>query len=106
MGRIYIDVSADDQQEGDLTARLIASTLNTNGFDDVVNNAHPTHLDQEEEVVEAMKNLTPGIFQSEVVIDVTPFEDTVELAGVDQPGDDEVPEGDDDDGEDPLRDND
>lgn len=106
-GRINIDISADDQAEADLAARLVAATFNSHGFDDVTNNSHPTHLDQEEEVVEAMRNLTPGIFGSEVVIDVTPFEDTVTLAGADQPGDDEVLEGpEEDDGDDPLGDRD
>jgi hypothetical protein len=89
MARINIDVSADDQSDADLAARLVAATFNTHGFDDVTNNSHPTHIDQEEDVVEAMHNLNPGIFQSEVIINATAFEEPVELAGADSPGDDE-----------------
>lgn len=108
MGRISIDISADDQADGDLAARLVAATFNTHGFDDVTNNSHPTHLDREEEVVEAMRNINPAIFQSEVTIDVSVFDAAPEMAGVDVPGDDEFAETsedeEDEDSRDPLED--
>jgi hypothetical protein len=101
MGRLSIDITADDQADGDLAARLVAATFNTHGFDDVTNNSHPTHLDREEEVIEAMRTLNPAIFQSEVTIDVSTFEEAPALAGADVPGDDEFPDvsEEDDDGD-------
>lgn len=105
MGRINIDIQAEDQADGDLAARLVAASFNSHGFEDVTNNSHPTHIDQEEEVVEAMRNLNPSIFNSEVIIDVSVSDDSPVLAGADQPGDDEYPEDDDDDDStDPLED--
>lgn len=106
MSRISVEVMADDQSDGELVSRLIAASLNSHGFDDVTNVACPTHNDQEEEVVEAMRNLNPSLFQAEVTIDVGVFDDEPALAGADQPGDDEFAEeeSDDDDSRDPLED--
>ncbi len=75
VSRINIDITADDQTEGELVSRLIAASLNNNGFEDVTNTACHHANDQEEEVVEAMRALNPEIFSSEVTIDVQTFEE-------------------------------
>lgn len=85
--RINIDVIGDNQADADLAARLVAATFNQNGFDDVTIVGH-AHIDTDEEVVAAMQNLSPSIFQAEVVIEASVFDDTAPaLAG----GDDEGP---------------
>lgn len=99
--RINVDITADDQADGELTARLVAAALNQNGFEDVTNISHPVAIERDEEVVAAMKNLSPGIFDSEVVIEVSTFAEAPVMAGEgedDIPGDG-IPEanGDDDD---------
>ena len=106
MPRISIEVMADDQSDGELVSRLITANLNAHGFDDVTNVACPTHNDQEEEVVEAMHNLNPSLFQYEVSIDVSLFDNEPALAGADQPGEDEFPDDETDENEDrdPLED--
>ena len=104
--RINIDITADDQTEGELVARFIATALTNNGFDDVTNTSGHHANDQEEEVIEAMRSLNPEMFNSEVTIDTTTFEEGEEpitIAGADEenaPGLDEFPEpesGNDDD---------
>lgn len=86
--RINIDITADDQGDADLVARHVTATLTQAGFEDVTNISH-THVDRDDEVVEAMRNLSPGIFTSEVVIDTSTFADSrVTLAGE---GDDDIP---------------
>lgn len=98
ISRINIDITADDQTEGELVSRLIAASLNNNGFEDVTNTACHHANDQEEEVVEAMRNLNPDIFNSEVTIEVGTFEngdEPIVVAGADDeagPGVDEFPE--------------
>lgn len=79
--RINIDVTSDDQSDSDLVARLIVATLNTHGFEDVTNVTTPTHVDKEEEVVEAMQNLNPSIFSAEVVVEASVFEESAAIAG-------------------------
>lgn len=101
--RINVDITADDAEDGNLVARLIAANLNQNGFEDVTNVAHPVAIERDEEVVAAMNSLSPGIFTTEVVIDVSTFDNTPSAAAV---GDDEefpepVPSGQDDD-DDPV----
>lgn len=100
MARLSIEITAEDQADGDLAARLVAATFNTHGFDDVTNTTHPTHIDREEEVVEAMRMINPAIFEAEVTIDVSVFEEGPALAGVDVPGDGEFPEVSEDDDDD------
>jgi hypothetical protein len=73
--RINIDITADDQTEGELIARLIAASLDNNGFTDITNTSGHHANDQEEEVVASMMALNPEIFNSEVTIDVTTFEE-------------------------------
>ena len=98
VSRINIDITADDQTEGELVSRLIAASLNNNGFEDVTNTTCHHANDQEEEVVEAMRNLNPEIFNSEITIEVSAFEngdDPVVVAAADDepgPGVDEFPE--------------
>lgn len=98
--RINIDITADDAEDGNLAARLIAASFNANGFEDVTNVSHPVAIERDEEVVAAMNTLSPGIFQAEIVIDTSTFDTTPAIGGLD---DDEVPEpemsgnGDDDD---------
>ena len=76
MPRIDINVSAEDQSDGELVSRLINSTLNHNGFTDVAL-VHNSGSDQEtnEDVLEAMRNLSPSVFSSEVTIGVSEFEE-------------------------------
>ena len=96
--RINIDITADDQTEGELVSRLIAASLNNNGFEDVTNTSGHHTNDQEEEVVEAMRALNPEIFSSEITIEVGVFEEdetAVIMAAADDengPGLDEFPE--------------
>lgn len=95
--RINIDITADDQTEGELVSRLIAATLNNNGFEDVTNTSGHHANDQEEEVVEAMRALNPEMFNSEITIDVSTFEEIEDISPivVDEeagPGVDEFPE--------------
>lgn len=98
VSRINIDITADDQTEGELVSRLIAASLNNNGFEDVTNTSCHHANDQEEEVVEAMRALNPEMFSSEITIEVSLFEEGDEpviLAGADDengPGLDEFPE--------------
>ena len=109
--RINVAITADDQTEGELVSRLIAASLNNNGFEDVTNTACHHANDQEEEVVEAMRALNPEIFSSEVTIDVSTFEEVdgpePVAASEDEPGpgigefpepspdnDDDIPEDD------------
>lgn len=68
---IQIEVIADNQIDADLASRLIAASFNQNGFEDVTNISHPTHIDRDEEVVEAMRNLSPNIFNAEITIDTS-----------------------------------
>lgn len=96
MGMININIIADDRDDAEIAARLVAATFNSNGFEDVTNNSHPTHIDREEEVVEAMRNLNPSIFQSEVVIDVLDSTD-VEAGIAAGSDDDDADEREDDD---------
>lgn len=96
---IRIDVTANNQTDADLAARLVAASFNQNGFEDVTNLTHPTHIDRDEEVVAAMRNLSPGIFMSEVIIDASTFEPTEVVGGTDDdvPGESfPEPDGDDD----------
>lgn len=97
MSRINIDVTAEDQSDGELVARLISASLNAHNFDDVTNVSNLTHQDTEDEVVEAMRNLNPAIFASEVVIDVQPFEPDQASSPDDVPGIGEFPEPGEDD---------
>jgi hypothetical protein len=83
MNRINIDITADDAEDGNLVARLIAANLNQNGFEDVTNVSHPVAIERDEEVVAAMNTLSPGIFQTEVVIDTSTFDTTPAGAAVD-----------------------
>lgn len=86
MSRIDINISAEDQSDGELVARLVNSTLNHNGFTDVAL-IHNSGSDQEtnEDVLEAMRNLSPSVFSSEVTIGVSAFEeDEVVAAGDDE----------------------
>ena len=98
VSRINIAVTADDQTEGELVSRLIAVSLTDAGFEDVTNTSGHHTNDQEEEVVEAMRNLNPEIFNSEVTIDTQTFEEVdgpelVAAAGDEPgPGVDEFPE--------------
>jgi Tfp pilus assembly protein PilW len=86
--RINVDITADDQADGELVARLITAQLSEAGFEDVTNVSGPTHNDKDEEVLEAMRNLSPAIFNAEVVVDVSVFEETALVAGAD---DDDIP---------------
>jgi hypothetical protein len=86
--RINIDVTSDDQADGELVARLITAQLSEAGFEDVTNVSGPTHNDKDEEVLEAMRNLSPAIFNAEVVVDVSTFEVSAVVAGE---GDDDIP---------------
>lgn len=74
--RISVDVTADDQSDADLVARLIVATLDTHGFQDITNVTAPMHNDKEEEVLEAMQTLNPALFNYEVVVESNVFEDT------------------------------
>lgn len=97
--RINIEVTADDQTDSELVARLITASLNTHGFEDVTNVASPLQNDKEEEVVEAMKGLNPGLFTAEVTVESSTFDETATPTADDVPGE-EFPEqgaGDDDD---------
>jgi hypothetical protein len=85
--RINIDVTADDQVDADLVARHITSSLTQAGFEDVTNMSH-THVDRDDEVVAAMRNLSPGIFTSEVVVETSTFAESPVMAGE---GDDDIP---------------
>lgn len=99
--RIQIDITADDQSTADLAARGVAAWFSNNGFEDVTNNTHPTHIDRDEEVVAAIQAISPMMFQAEVVIDAGVFEESSVLAGTDGeegPGD-VFPEPTDDDDE-------
>lgn len=99
--RLNIDVIGDNQADADLAARLVAATFSQNGFDDVTIVGH-AHVDTDEEVVAAMQNLSPSIFQAEVVIEASVFEASPALAaeGDDGPGDTfPEPDGDDDETE-------
>jgi hypothetical protein len=77
--RLNIDVIGDNQADADLAARLVAATFNQNGFDDVTIVGH-AHVDTDEEVVAAMQNLSPSIFQAEVVIEASVFEESNAMA--------------------------
>jgi Tfp pilus assembly protein PilW len=90
MNRINIDITADDAEDGNLVARLIAANLNQSGFEDVSNISHPVAIERDDEVVAAMNTLSPGIFQAEVVIDTSTFDTTPSGAAVGE--DDEFPE--------------
>lgn len=84
---IRIDVTANNQTDADLASRLIAASFNQNGFEDVTNLSHPIHIDRDEEVVEAMRNLSPSIFNAEVTIEAGVFEATENVvAGIDDDG--------------------
>ena len=100
MGRINIDITADDQSDGELVSRLIATTLTGNDFIDVTNTGSLHHTDTDVDVLESMRNLSPSIFASEVTIDV----DTFDTPGDEVPGIGEFPTGDEDDEVDALPD--
>lgn len=72
---VSIDITADDQVEGELIARLVSASLNANGFEDVTNTSCHYSNEQEEEVVLAMWALNPEIFTYEITIEVSAFED-------------------------------
>lgn len=86
--RFNIDITADDQSDGEMLARLVTAQLSSAGFEDITNLSGPTHNDKDEEVLEAMRNLTPSIFNAEVVLDVSVFEPSAVLAGT---ADDDIP---------------
>lgn len=92
MSAINIDISAEDQADGDMVARLITATLTGSGFEDVTNISGPAHQDTDVEVLEAMRNLNPMIFQSEIIVDVSPLEIAPPISGEDGPGINEFPE--------------
>lgn len=90
--RINVDITADDQSDGELVARLITANLSAHGFDDVTNNSSLLDDDKEDEILEAMRTLNPSIFNSEVVLEVSTFEETATISSDDAPGVlDEVP---------------
>lgn len=97
--RINIEVTADDPNDSELVARLVTASLNTHGFEDVTNVSAPTHTDKEEEVVEAMRNLSPSIFTAEVTVESSTFDESDGIGGTDDVPGEEFPEqegGDDD----------
>lgn len=83
---IRIEVTANNQTDAELGARLVAATFNNNGFEDVTNLSQPLHIDRDEEVVEAMRNLSPSIFNAEVIIEANVFDSSSTVAGVDDDG--------------------
>jgi hypothetical protein len=85
--RINIDITADDQVDADLVGRHITASLTQAGFEDVTNISH-THVDRDDEVVAAMRNLSPGIFNAEVTIETSVFAESPVMAGE---GEDDIP---------------
>lgn len=92
MSRIDINISAEDPADGELVSRLVNSTLNHSGFTDV-ELVHNSGSDQEtnDDVLQAMRNLSPSIFTSEVTIGVSAYEEEEPRTG--EPGE-EFPEPD------------
>ena len=84
---IRIEVIAGNQTDADLGARLVAASFNNNGFEDVTNLSQPLHIDRDEEVVEAMRNLSPSIFNAEITIEASVFDPSSSVVGVDDDGD-------------------
>lgn len=75
MSRIDINVSAEDPADGELVSRLINSTMNHNGFTDIELLGHTgNHQETNDDVLVAMRNLSPSIFSSEVTIGVSDYE--------------------------------
>lgn len=86
--RINVDITADDQLNGDLASRLVAAAFQQAGFEDVTNVTHH-HIETDSEVIEAMRNINPSIFGAEVVIEASTFESLVVPAGTSD--DDDLP---------------
>lgn len=104
--RITVEVTADNQVDADLAGRLVAASFNSAGFEDVNIASSPTpHIEQEEEVVEAMRGLSPTIFSSEVVIETNVFDANAfgtlaaETGAPEDDGGFPAPNDDDDDGD-------
>lgn len=98
MSRIDINISAEDQTDGDLVSRLVTAALTNNGFEDVTSMTHNTHVESEEDVIVAMRGLNPSIFASEITVAVSDYESELPDAVDDsaRPGDETFPDPDSD----------
>ena len=86
--RLCIEVTAEDQSDGDQVGRLLQAALVKNGFEDVtLATSSSPKIEQEEEVVEAIRALNPSLFTAEVTIETSTF-DAVDTVGDEIPGED------------------
>lgn len=91
MPRIDINVSAEDSVDGDLVSNLISTTLTTHGFTDVANVGSVNNYQTDPEVLTAMRNLSPSIFDSEITVGISEYEPPESADGIEEglPGNEE-----------------